>query len=166
MNSATLKLSPANSNNNPGLLSTATVNPDGSVTYRNVQDREHKRGGRVTAGEVRVGHHAHVEPGKRVVIWGVDRNRVSSRFVGPVRYGQKRTSGMVAYRHEFALGAVAALGGMNLTYVGVIVAIGEKTITLRDESGRNVRLSVYLFSRLNHHFDLAKVEARNAAWLD
>lgn len=116
-----------------------------TVTYRNIADRDHKRGGRVTAGRVTAGQHAAVTPGQSVVLWGVDRNCVS-RFR--------------PYRIEFKIGDTAEYDSYNLSYTGTITAIGEKTITI-ESNGRTYRLSLFDFNWRNNDFDARAIEARN-----
>lgn len=141
--------SSANENSNVGLASTVTR--DGkSVTYRNIADRDHVRFGRKHKGAVSHGQHALVEPGKRVVLWGLDRNN---------------TAGLRPYRIEFKIGDTAEYDSWNLVYTGEIVAIGEKTITIKAH-GRKHRLSIYLFNSKNHDFDLAAIQKRNSEWYD
>jgi hypothetical protein len=140
----------ANNNSNPGLAPSVTRNGK-MTTYRNIQDRSYTRAGRVTAGRIEHGQHAMVESGKRIVLWGVDRNRVSSD--------------LVPYRVEFKIGDSAVYDSFNFEYVGTIVAIGDKTITIENH-GRKHRLSVYMFSRHNDNFDLARIERRRAEWMD
>jgi hypothetical protein len=101
-------------------------------------------------GRVEFGLHALVIPGGSIVVYGVNHNHVR----GPVLLDR-----------TFAVGDAATYGGRNIDYIGTIVSIGEKTVTVRDGQTTR-RLPIGEFARLNKDFDLVKSEAHNAAWMD
>jgi hypothetical protein len=107
----------------------------GRIVYWNVQDRARK--GR--AGDVLCGQHAEVAP----LLW--------LRLFGC--YDGK------AFERVFVLGDEAAYSGYNLTYTGEIIAIGNKTVTIRDGATR--RLGLYDFMVWNRNFDAGRVRERN-----
>lgn len=101
-------------------------------------------------GRVEFGLHALVVPGDSIVVYGVNHNHVN----GPQLIDR-----------TFHVGDAATIGGRNVDFIGTIAAIGEKTITVKSDFG-NRRFTIGDFARINHSFDLAKTEARNAAWMD
>lgn len=104
----------------------------------------------VVFGRVEIGLCALISPGDSVVIYGTNHNHVR----GPQRVDR-----------SFGIGDSATYGGRNIDYIGTVESIGEKTVTVRDGSTAR-RLSIGEFARLNKDFDLAKSDARNAAWMD
>lgn len=140
-----------NSAANDNRIESTVTKTAGMTTYRNLKDRDYRRFGRAYEGRTAVGHHAAVEPGKRIVLWGINRNSVRNGFI--------------PYRIEFKIGDVAEYDSFNLVYTGTIVAIGEKTVTIENH-GRKYRLSIFLFSQKNYDFDLAAIRKRNSEWMD
>jgi len=142
MNSADITTSnagPANTNSGEESL---VIRKGKSIRYTNLQPY---RGARPE-----MGLHALVILGDSVLVYGVNHNHVN---------------GAQLIDRSFSIGDAATYGGMNIDYVGTIVSIGEKTITVRD--GATIRrLTVGEFAHYNKDFSLAKVEARNAAWMD
>ena len=73
-------------------------------------------------------------------------------------------------RHEptpfdktFKIGDWAEYDSYNLRYIGQIVSIGEKTVTIRKQYNQEtVCLSLAKFAWRNDDFDLAKIEKYNA----
>ncbi len=130
-------------------VSAATVTVENGVTiYRNIKDRDHKRGGLVTEGRVCRGQHAAVEAGKQITLWGVDRNNVA---------------GFRPYRIEFKIGDSAEYDSYNLSYTGTIVAIGAKTVSIQqDRGGKITRLSIHEFNWRNNDFDAVKIAEKNS----
>jgi hypothetical protein len=130
-------------------VSASTVSTENGVTvYRNIKDRDHKRGGKVTEGRVCRGQHAAVEAGKQITLWGVDRNNVK---------------GFRPYRIEFKIGDAAEYDSFNLSYTGTIVAIGAKTVSIQHERGGKItRLSIHEFSWRNNDFDAVKIAEQNS----
>lgn len=131
--------SAAPSNTNSGEMS--AVSRHGSVLrYENL----------ICFGRTEIGLCAIVSPSDSVVVYGVNHNHVR----GPQLIDR-----------TFALGDVCTYGGRNIDYLGKIVSIGEKTVSVRDGSTIR-RLSIGEFARMNMDFDQAKAEARNASWRD
>lgn len=94
------------------------------------------------------GHHADVTPGKSIRLHGIDHNRVA---------------GSVEYDVTFKVGDTVCRDRFNLIYLGTIVSIGRKTVTVESRGEQRSRLDLALFSRRNRHFDLAKAQAHNDA---
>ncbi len=111
------------------------VRDTGRVVFWNVKDKDRK--GHV--GRVAHGQHAEVAPRRWIRLFGVD--------------------GGAAFDRVFALGDEAAYSGYNLTYTGRIEAIGNSTVTVRDDGAR--RLSIFDFLVWNRRFDAAKTRADN-----
>lgn len=130
-------------------VTAATVTTENGVTiYRNIKARDYKRNGKMNQGQVCRGQHAAVEPGARITLWGVDRNNVA---------------GFRPYRIEFKIGDSAEYDSYNLKYVGTIVAIGAKTVSIQQEcSSKITRLSIHEFSWRNNDFDAAKIADSNS----
>lgn len=105
------------------------------------------------------GHRAEVIKGVSIRLFGTDTSY------------NLHAKGMVekAYSRTFAIGDKAEYDSYNLSYIGTIVQITEKTVTIREHGcscDRIHRLSMYDFEWRNWNFDLAKEEARNADTLD
>ena len=70
----------------------------------------------------------------------------------------------------FNIGSQAEYGSYNLSYVGTITGITDKTVTIVESKGtRNEvthRLKIAEFCWRNFNFDLAKVQKANANWYD
>lgn len=115
------------------------------ITIQDIRDRDYKRYGIVHAGAVATGHNADIEPGVSIRLHGLERNHRREPF---------------AYDRTFKIGETAEYHSYNLSYLGPIVAIGEKTVTI-DAGNRRCRLSIYEFSWRNRHLDLAKTIERN-----
>lgn len=96
------------------------------------------------------GLNAVVLPGDSITLYGVNHNHVR----GPQHVDV-----------TFSIGSDAVYDSYNLEYVGQIVSIGEKTVTIRD--GQTVRrLSIAEFASKNHDYDPLRIIARNASFLD
>lgn len=90
---------------------------------------------------------ARIRPGESIQLTGKFFN-----FVKPLEYNI-----------TFKIGDSAIWGSYNLSYIGKITAIGEKTITIQHRGSKEVtRLDLGKFANYNFNFDLAKVEADNA----
>jgi hypothetical protein len=99
------------------------------------------------AGRLPSGQHAEVAPGHFIRLYGVDSNR---------------HRGPQTYDHTFRLGDRAEYDSYNLHYLGTIVSIGEKTVTIVEDGARaRHRLSLYEFSWRNRNLDLDAIAARN-----
>jgi hypothetical protein len=72
--------------------------------------------------------------------------------------------GPQAFDKTFAVGDQAEYDSFNLRYVGTIVRIAAKTITVKHyaNSSTVTQLDVYTFIDRNWDFDAAKIEAENA----
>jgi hypothetical protein len=132
--------SAAPSNTNSGEVSTV-VRSDKSIRYTNLP----------AFGRTEIGLNALVIPGDCVALYGVNRNHVN---------------GPQIVDRTFSVGDSATCGGRNVDFIGTIVSIGEKTVTVHSDVLGNRRFTIGDFARLNQSFDLVKVEARNAAWMD
>lgn len=111
------------------------IRDTGRIVYWNVQDRTRK--GR--PGDVLCGQHVELAPGRWIRLFGSYQRQ--------------------AFETVFALGDEAAHSGYNLTYTGVITAIGNKTVSIRDGATR--RLGLYDFLIWNRGFDAARVREHN-----
>lgn len=131
-------MAPANTNS--GEESTV-VRTGKTVRYTNLQ----------AFGRTEIGLNAIVVPGDCIVLHGVNHNHVN---------------GPQVIDRTFSVGDVATCGGRNIDFLGIIVSIGEKTVTVHSDVLSNKRFSIGDFARLNQNFDRATVEARNAAWMD
>lgn len=93
-------------------------------------------------------YNADIEPGKSIRLYGDD---CGTRSV-PTPFDK-----------TFKIGDWAEYASYNLTYIGQIVAIGEKTVTIRHEHGEaKSRLSLDRFAWRNWDFDLDKIRERNS----
>lgn len=100
-------------------------------------------------------HHAMIEPRKSITLYGIERNRIS---------------GPVAYETTFKIGDPAEYNSYNISYVGEITSITEKTVTIvaykGTTSARTYRLSLEKFEWRNRMFNAKETSERNAAWTD
>lgn len=124
-----------------------------AITFLNVQAKGWTRGGIKHQGEVLAGQHVSVTPKASVRLHGVISNSCT-------RNGESVDT-------TFAIGDQAIYGGFNLTYFGEIVAIGAKSVSIRENHGGQVhRLDLAAFSRENHGRDFDVIRKRNSEWLD
>ena len=93
-------------------------------------------------------HNALINPGKHITIYGRYENNIHPHD----------------YRHTFIIGSTAVYGSYNLIYTGTIINIGPKTVSIEDH-GKVTRLKIWEFCDKNMGFNLAKIEAHNAAEL-
>jgi hypothetical protein len=108
----------------------------GRLRYWNVKDNDRK----AHVGRVARGQHAEVLPRSWIRLFGIDDGK--------------------AFDRVFSVGDEAAYGGYNLTHTGQIVAIGLKTVSVRDEREAK-RLSIYDFLFWNRRFDAQRTRAAN-----
>ena len=129
-----------------------------------IKRRDWTKFGRTHVGESMTGHHAVIEPGKSIRLYGVEA--AGSRYVRDDATGRMTPNAEpMPYARRFALGDVAEYNAYNLSYCGTIVAIGEKTVTIEDH-GQKHRLDLADFARRNRDFDVAETAKRNAEWMD
>lgn len=141
MNGAALtSTTAAPANTNSGEESSVVRNGK-AIRYTNLQ----------AFGRTEIGLNALVIPGDSVCLYGVNHNHVNGPQIVDV---------------TFSVGDAATCGGRNIDFIGTIVSIGEKTVTVRESANGTRRFSIGDFARLNQSFSLAKAEARNAAWMD
>jgi hypothetical protein len=98
-------------------------------------------------------YNAEVTPGVQIRVWGVEANHVN----GPQTFDR-----------VFRVGDTVEHGSYNLAYTGRILAISAATVTVEraDIGAGNKRMKLAEFVWRNWNLDLAKVERRNAEWLD
>lgn len=130
----------APANTNSGEESTV-VRTGKSIRYTNLQ----------AFGRTEIGLNALVVPGDCIALYGVNHNHVN---------------GPQVIDRTFSVGDVATCGGRNIDFNGIIVSIGEKTVTIRENVLGTKRFSIGDFARLNQNFSLETSERRNAAWMD
>lgn len=94
-------------------------------------------------------YHADVLPGHSIRIHGTMTNHVK----GPQDFDM-----------VFEIGARAEYDSFNLRYVGTIVAIGAKTVTIKhyDHSSEVTMLDLFSFCDRNWNFDAARIERENS----
>lgn len=129
-----------------------------TILVETIKDRDHKRHGQVTPGRVAEGHKAEIVPGKSIVLFGeqekVDYTKgENGQFI--------RVATKVPYRHEFKIGDLAEFDSYNLSYLGKILAISEKNITIQGHGSRVRRLSLHEFDWRNYDLDLEETRKRN-----
>jgi hypothetical protein len=110
--------------------------------------------------DIDAGHHATIVPGESITLYGVDCNRyVRNATTGNMEAGEVR------YARTFRIGEIAEWGSYNLSYMGTIVAIGRKTVTIEDHGSKH-RLALAKFAWRNRHFNAEAAQRQNAAWMD
>lgn len=77
--------------------------------------------------------------------------------------GRRRTDAEGRFSRRFEIGDQAEYHSYNLRYHGPIVSIGAKCITIDAGQEGRKRLPILGFCRRNWDFDLARIEAENAA---
>lgn len=133
------------------------------ITHRNVKDRDYKRGGVIHEGASREGHHVEVKPGEYIRLYGAEKRPVKTTVLnGDWKTEEVWVEGEVPYDITFRVGDTAEYGSYNLHYLGEVVSISAKTVSILPEHGTKVkRLRLYEFSWRNDNFDLEKIRARN-----
>ena len=134
------------------------------ITVWEIKTRDHKQFGRVYPGSVLTGAHAEIVPGKSIRLFGmIEAGKRWTRNDA----GEAVPCESYVYRRDFAIGDVAEYASFNMSYCGTIVAITEKTVTIRETHSRAVRrLDLADFSRRNWDFDAEKTAKRNSEWMD
>ena len=134
------------------------------ITVWEIKTRDHKSGGRTYAGDVIEGAHAEIVPGKSIRLFGMIE--AGKRWVLNAD-GRRVPCEAYVYRRDFVIGDVAEYDSFNLSYCGTIVAITEKTVSIREKYGSRVRrLDLADFSQRNWNFDAEKTAKRNSEWMD
>lgn len=134
------------------------------ITVWEIKTRDSKRFGRITPGEVIEGAHAEIVPGKSIRLFGMIS--AGRRWVRNAE-GKLVPGEAYVYRKDFAIGDVAEYDSYNLSYCGTIVAITEKSVSIREKYTTSVhRLDLAAFSRRNWNFDAEETAKRNAEWTD
>jgi hypothetical protein len=105
-----------------------------------------KRRGRDLSVDLGDGHHAEIKPGLSIRLHGVET---------------KRRHGPVSYDKTYQIGDTVAMDSYNLVYMGQIVSIGAKTVTIKGNLGTK-RLNLERFSWFNRLFDVEATARRNA----
>ena len=134
------------------------------ITVWEIKTRDYKKFGRVYTGSVLPGAHAEIVPGKSIRLFGMIEagKRWARNDAGEVVPCES-----YVYRRDFAIGDVAEYDSFNMSYCGTIVAITEKTVTIREtHSSAMRRLDLADFSRRNWNFDAEASAKRNADWMD
>ncbi len=124
------------------------------IIVETIKDRDRTRSGRTFPGSVAKGHKAVIVPGESIVLFGETFKTI---------YEEGPKEGYVSHWKKFSVGDVCEFDSYNLHYLGKIVAISEKNVTVYDDiSKKNRRLSLYEFDWRNYDFDLAETQKRNA----
>jgi hypothetical protein len=119
-----------------------------AILIHDIPERDRMIRGSLVKGKVHVGHHAEIHPGESIRIFGIETNR---------------HGGPLPYDRTFRIGARCEIDSYNFRYLGTIVQISGKGITVRDDlGGRKRRLTIATFAWRNRDFDLVKIETHNA----
>ena len=119
-----------------------------TIHYGEIKSRDFVRNGKKYEGSVTQGAKAEVALKKSIRLFGV-------RYLGD---RCEKT-----YDITFSMGDTAEYDSYNLIYLGTIVSIGAKTVTIRhDRSKQTTRLSIDQFNAKNWDFDLDRIAASNA----
>ena len=105
-----------------------------------------KRRGKDLEVQLDADHNVVVRPGLSIRLHGIERNRRKN----PVTYDK-----------TYEIGDTVAMDSYNLVYMGQIVSIGAKTVTIKGNLGTK-RLNLERFSWFNRLFDLEDTARRNA----
>lgn len=119
------------------------------ISYPEIREKVRTVRGQTFGGQVVKGASAELLPGQYVRIFGTYYNRHVPKD----------------YDLRFVVGAKAVYDSYNMVYVGTVEAIGEKTIAIR--SGAQLkRIDLAEFVELNWNFDEARINKKNAEWMD
>jgi hypothetical protein len=161
MNSAanTAETMPANDTAQPARAKRARK-ASAPIAVDVIKSRDWTRFGHKHEGRVSEGHHAVIVPGESILLHGIE---TSHDYVDG-----KVTKRSRLFAQSFKLGDRAVYHTYNLIFTGPIVAIGAETVTIAedDHEGRNHRLSLYDFDRLNHDYDPEYIFKNNTEWRD
>lgn len=153
------------------------------ILMLNIKSRDSKRAGKLHYGPRRHGHHATIRPGESITLHGevatddavcervcnehpdCDDNIAVGLECARKNRGSWHTRAVPdktrPYERKFKIGDIAIYDSYNLVYTGEIVAIGAKTVTIRDMR-RNHQLDLAEFSMRNWQFNEVETERRNA----
>jgi hypothetical protein len=104
--------------------------------------------------------------------WGSQEYGVELRKGESIRlFGEYKNhvKGPKPFDLSFKVGDRAVYGSFNLTYTGIIVSIGEKTVTIREPYSHDSkchRLQFSEFAWRNWDYDAEKIAKRNSEWMD
>lgn len=88
----------------------------------------------------------------------IEKNK-SIRIYGTIKNAREPYE----FSKTFKIGDLAEYDSYNLKYLGTIVAIGEKTVSIKEEYGKRIhRLKLWEFSWRNYDFDIGRVRKDNA----
>lgn len=130
-----------------------------TVTILNVRSRDYTHRGERRPGPVAMGHHAEIVPGESITLMG---ERDVCFHAANTNDEKRYITTKAEYRITFRIGDLAEYDSYNLVYLGRIVSITEKGVTI-EAHGRRHRLDVYGFSNKNCDFDLESIQRRNHA---
>jgi hypothetical protein len=102
-------------------------------------------------------YNAEIIKNSSIRLFGVTREQVRVQ-VSPVAVEWRE----VPYSITFAIGDLAVYDSYNLVYTGEIVAIGEKTVTIKARGEHLHRLDLHTFAWRNYDFDIDAIRRRNA----
>lgn len=129
----------------------ATVRTCARIRLTDLRHKDWTLHGYKYEGRVLKGHHADIEPKKSIRLYGHESNHVKPHD----------------YDITFKIGDSAIYGSYNLVYTGEIIAIGEKTVKIREDKGTKVHsLDIATFSDRNRGYDAEKIFKRNSEWMD
>jgi len=118
------------------------------MKHLNIQPKPIKFRGVIHVGKNYEGSTYNAETSKNTIrIWGFESNNVHGGY---------------KFDRTFKIDDVVEHDSYNYHYVGPIVKIGPKTVTVKSEHGNgNVRLNLFDFIRRNRNLDLKKIEHDN-----
>lgn len=120
-----------------------------TITVTNLQAKSVTRKGVTLTPRIAYHHNAEIVPGVSIRLYGLGGAQIGS-------------TGNESYDRTFKIGDTAEYHAYNIHYLGKIVAITEKTVSIEEENGTKHRLELYDFDRRNHDLDLASIAIRNA----
>lgn len=118
-----------------------------TIEIRDITEKDRTFRGRHVPGRVFKGQHADIVPGESIRLFGLDDNRYEPK----------------PHDITFKVGDPCITGSYNLIYMGKILKITAKTVTVQDNcETRSKRLDIAEFNRRNCHFDADKIARHNA----
>lgn len=124
------------------------------ITYTNIQPKPYTQFGTLHTPQEKMNtYNADVDPQKSIRLYGTFRNHVK---------------GPQVFDRTFSIGDWAEYDSYNISYNGIITAIGKNTVTIQPEHNchKSKRLDLYTFSWRNWNFNLEKSRRDNTNYLD
>lgn len=124
----------------------------GTTVFTKIRSKDTTQFKRPVPGKIVENQFAAITPGRSIVLFGITGT--------PYR-------GFKGYTRRFAIGDVAEYDSFNKSYLGKVVGITTKRITIEPGYSEKKRsLDLYQFNWRNNKLDVAETVRRNQEWTD